>query len=267
VLFLLGGLSGVSFAAIPFDQQLTDTYYVVAHFHYVIFGAAVFPILGGLFYWFPKVSGRMYHEGAGQASFWLVFAGTTLTFFPMHILGLLGMPRRQYTYEHGLGWDTLNLLETIGAYILAAGLLLVVANLAVSLRRGEPAGADPWGGDTLEWSTSSPPPAYNYSVIPTVSSPYAMWDREDRAEDARRLERGEGVLERGHETPATTVLDAEADEIVAMPAESWSPIAVAGLTSVVFVMLLLGHWVTALVALGVAALALFGWLAKEPHAI
>jgi cytochrome c oxidase subunit I+III len=266
LMFIVGGLSGITFAAIPFDQQLTDTYYVVAHFHYVIFGAAVFPILGGFFYWFPKVTGRMYNERAGQLSFWLVFAGTTVTFFPMHILGLLGMPRRQYTYEHGLGWGTLNLLETLGAYLLAAGLLLVVANLVISLRRGARAGNDPWGGDTLEWSTSSPPPAYNYAVIPRVSSPYAMWDREDREEDARRLERGEGVLERGHETASTTVLDGEPDELLAMPSESWSPIVVAVLISAVFTMLLLAHWVTALVLVGVTLAALYGWLAREPHA-
>ena len=266
LMFIVGGLSVIIFAAIPFDQQLTDTYYVVAHFHYVIFGAAVFPILGGLFYWFPKVTGRMYHEGAGRLSFWLVFAGTTVTFFPMHILGLLGMPRRQYTYEHGLGWGTLNLIETLGAYLLATGLLLVVANLVISLRRGAPAGNDPWGGDTLEWSISSPPPAYNYAVIPRVSSPYAMWDREDREEDARRLERGEGVLERGHQTAATTVLDGEPDELLAMPSESWSPIAVAVLISAVFTMLLLAHWVTALVFAGATLVALYVWLAQEPHA-
>jgi cytochrome c oxidase subunit I+III len=267
VMFIVGGLSGITFAAIPVDQQLTDTFYVVAHFHYVIFGAAVFPILGGLYYWFPKVTGRLYHEGAGQISFWLTFAGSTLTFFPMHIVGLLGMPRRQYTYEHGLGWDAMNLLESIGAYLLAAGLLLVVANLVVSLRRGAPAGNDPWGGDTLEWSTTSPPPAYNYAVIPTVSSAYAMWDREDRAEDARRLERGEGVLDSGHEASASTALDADLDEVLAMPSESVWPILVAVFVSGMFAMLLLGHWVTALVVAGVALLALFAWLAKEPQAV
>src|SRR3954465_4239941 len=114
VLFMLGGLSGIMFAAIPFDQQLTDTYFVVAHFHYVIFGAAVFPVLGGMYYWFPKVTGRMYYERVGQLSFWLSFVGMNLTFFPMHILGLMGMPRRDYTYPSGLGWDTPNLIESIG---------------------------------------------------------------------------------------------------------------------------------------------------------
>src|SRR5207248_8408260 len=136
VLFVLGGLSGITFAAIPFDQQLTDTYFVVAHFPFVIFGAAVFPILGGLYYWFPKVTGRMYDERIGQLSFWLAFAGTALTFFPMHIVGLLGMPRRVYTYPNGLGWSGYNLVESIGAYVLASGLLLIVGNLLVSAFRG-----------------------------------------------------------------------------------------------------------------------------------
>jgi cytochrome c oxidase subunit 1/cytochrome c oxidase subunit I+III len=265
VMFMIGGLSGVMFAAIPFDQQVTDTYFVVAHFHYVIFGAAVFPVLGGMFYWFPKVTGRMYDERLGQTSFWLTFLGSTLTFFPMHIVGLIGMPRRQYTYPPGLGWSGYNLLESIGAYILAAGLLLIAFNLGRSLWRGPPAGDDPWGGDTLEWSTSSPPPAYNYAVIPRVTSPYAMWDREDREEDARRLSRGEGVLEAGHLTPASTVLDADYDETLSMPSSSPWPITLAAAVAGVFAMLLLGHYVTAGVFGGLALLALGAWHGDEPE--
>src|SRR5919198_996120 len=191
------------------------------------------------------------------------FARRKMVAFPLHIVGLLGMPRRQYTYPGGLGWTGYNLVETLGSYLLAAGLLLVAANLIVSLFRGARAGADPWGGDTLEWSTSSPPPAYNYAVIPRVSSPYAMWDREDREEDARRLERGEGVLEGGHQTASTTVLDGEPDELLAMPSESWSPIVVAVLISAVFTMLLLAHWVTALAFAGATLVALYVWLAQE----
>jgi cytochrome c oxidase subunit I+III len=266
VMFLIGGLSGVMFAAIPFDQQVTDTYFVVAHFHYVIFGAAVFPILGGIYYWFPKVTGRMYHERLGQASFWLTFLGTTLTFFPMHILGLIGMPRRQYTYPSGLGWSGYNLLETIGAYLLALGLLLIVVNLVMSLFKGERVGNDPWGGDTLEWATTSPPPPYNYPVIPKVTSPYAMWDRDDREEDARRLERGERVLELGHETPASTVLDAEWDEVLDMPSDSPWPITLAAATAGIFVMLLLGHYVTAAVFAAIGLLVLVAWHGQEPQA-
>ena len=265
-LFLLGGLSGITFAAIPFDQQLTDTYYVVAHFHYVIFGAAVFPLLGGMYYWFPKVTGRLYYERVGQASFWLSFVGMNLTFFPMHIVGLLGMPRRQYTYPEGLGWTGYNLVETLGAYLLAAGLLLVVANLAVSLFRGAAAGNDPWGGDTLEWSTRSPPPAYNYAVIPRVTSPYAMWDREDRDADIRDLGGGgERVLEEGHETPASTVLDADPDEILDMPSKSWSPVILAVVLAAGFTMLLTKHYVVAATCAALALLVLAGWHWKEPQ--
>ncbi|MDX6655366.1 MAG: cytochrome c oxidase subunit [Solirubrobacteraceae bacterium] len=265
VFFLLGGLSGVAFAAIPFDQQLTDTYFVVAHFHFVIFGAAVFPILGGLHYWFPKVTGRMYHEGVGVLSFWLAFAGTALTFFPMHIAGLLGMPRRVYTYPADLGWSGLNLLESIGAYVLSAGLLLIAANLLVSLRRGAIAGPDPWHGPTLEWTIPSPPPAYNFAVIPQVTSPYANWDEQDRAADLRALDAGERVLEQGHETPSSTVLDAEWDEALDMPSESGWPILLAATLALVFTMLLLGHWVTASVFAGLLGLVLFAWHLEEPQ--
>jgi cytochrome c oxidase subunit 1/cytochrome c oxidase subunit I+III len=265
VVFILGGLSGITFAAIPFDQQLTDTYYVVAHFHYVIFGAAVFPLLGGMYYWFPKVTGRMYYERWGQASFWLTFVGMNLTFFPMHIVGLEGMPRRQYTYPPDLGWTGLNLLETIGAYLLAAGLVIVVVNLTVSRFRGARVGNDPWEGDTLEWATASPPPAYNYAVIPRVTSPYAMWDREDRDADIRDLARGERVLERGHETPASTVVDAEWDEILEMPSSSpWPPLLALSL-AVIFVFLLLRQWIPAAIFVVVSLAVLAAWHDKEPQ--
>jgi cytochrome c oxidase subunit I+III len=265
VLFILGGLSGVTFAAIPFDQQTTDTYYVVAHFHYVIFGAAVFPLLGGMYYWFPKVTGRMYHEGWGKAGFWLTFVGTNITFFPMHILGLDGMPRRDYTYGPEMGWTGLNLIETLGAYLLALGLLSVFANLAISLFKGERAGNDPWEGDTLEWSTTSPPPAYNYAVIPTVSSPYAMWDTDDREEDARNLERGRKTLEQGHETAASTAVDADWDEVLEMPSHSGWPPLVALAMAGVFAMVILQQWLAAAVFIAVLALTVAGFNLKEPE--
>jgi cytochrome c oxidase subunit I+III len=266
VFFIIGGLSGIMFAAIPFDQQLTDTYFVVAHFHFIIFGAAVFPLLGGLYYWFPKVTGRLYHEGIGKLSFWLSFVGSALTFMPMHIVGLLGMPRRQYTYAPHLGWDSYNLAETIGAYILAAGLVLLVANLVVSYFRGAPAGPDPFGGATLEWSTTSPPPDYNYPVIPTVSSAYPMWDADDREEDVRKLARGEMTLETGHETPASSVLDAELDEVLGMPSDSPWPAITALMITGIFAMLLTGHLVAVAAFLGLFALGLLGWHAVEAHA-
>jgi cytochrome c oxidase subunit I+III len=263
--FLMGGLTGVMFAAIPFDQQLTDTYFVVAHFHFVIFGAAVFPILGGIYYWFPKVTGKMYYERLGQVSFFVTFAGTLLLFFPMHILGLVGMPRRDYTYPAGMGWDGYNLLETIGGYITAIGLFMIVGNLVVSLFKGAPAGPDPFEGDTLEWSTPSPPPSYNFAVVPRVSSPYAMWDKEEREKDRARLETGDMTLQQGHETQATTVVDAEFDEILDMPSDSAAPVLLALAVTGIFVMLLTGHVFVAIGFAVLAACALAFWHLAEPQ--
>jgi cytochrome c oxidase subunit 1/cytochrome c oxidase subunit I+III len=254
-LFVIGGLSGIMFAAIPFDQATTDTYFVVAHFHFIIFGAAVFPILGGMYYWFPKVTGRMYHERWAQASFWVTFAGTLLTFFPMHLVGLDGMTRRVYTYHSGFGWGTSNLLETIGSFVLTAGLLMIFANLAWSRFRGAPAGPDPFYGGTLEWTTSSPPPPYNFAVIPTVASPYPNWDPVAPAV----------ALDGGHETLATTVRDGMPDEVLDMPAESGWPIVLAAVVSLVFVMLLTLHVLVAGMLAGVAALVLVAWHTHEPE--
>ncbi|MBV9049357.1 MAG: cbb3-type cytochrome c oxidase subunit I, partial [Solirubrobacterales bacterium] len=266
VYFIIGGLSGVSVAAIPFDQQVHDSYYIVAHFHFVIFGAAVFPILGGMYFWFPKLTGKLYHEAIGKISFWLTFIGTFITFFPMHIVGILGMPRRNYTYPPGMGWTLLNFIESIGAYILAAGLVLIVANLGISLFRGPESGNDPFEGDTLEWSTTSPPPPYNYAVIPTISSAYPMWDKDDRERDNRRLDRGEGVLELGHETPATTVQDAQLDEILSMPSHSAWPVVSALTLAGIFAMLLMAHYWIAVGFLVLGGLSLIGWHSKEAHA-
>jgi cytochrome c oxidase subunit I len=263
--FVLGGLSGIMFAAIPFDQATTDTYFVVAHFHFIIFGAAVFPILGGMYYWFPKVTGRMYHEGVAKASFWVAFVGTALTFFPMHMLGLLGMTRRIYTYPESMGWGAYNLSETVGAFILTAGLLLIFANLAYSLFRGPAAGPDPFRGGTLEWATTSPPPPYNFPVIPVVRSAYPNWDREDREADRGRLRRGELVFDQGHETPAATVVDAVPDEVLEMPSESPWPLVLSICTAGLFVMLLVRHYAVAGVFALLVLLALAAWHWKEPQ--
>jgi cytochrome c oxidase subunit 1/cytochrome c oxidase subunit I+III len=265
IYFILGGLSGITLAAIPFDQQVHDSYYVIAHFHMVIFGAAVYPILGGMYYWFPKVTGRMYSERWGKVSFWMTFVGTLVTFFPMHIVGLLGMPRRNYTYPAHMGWTLLNFMESTGAYILAAGLLLIVLNLFISMVFGAEAD-DPFHGDTLEWSASSPPPPYNFVVIPTVTSPYGMYDTDDRDLDNKRLARGEGLLDEGHETPTTTVQDAELVDILAMPPHSiWPPVCALALSGM-FAMLLLVHYWIAGAFLLLGGLALFAWHSHEEHA-
>jgi cytochrome c oxidase subunit I len=265
VTFVIGGVTGVMFAVVPFDQQVTDTYFVVAHFHYVLFGGAVFPIFAGLHYWWPKITGRMYHEVLGWISFWIFFIGFNLTFFPMHIAGLLGMPRRIYTYPSGMGWGIYNLLETIGAFTLALGILLVVVNLLSSLRWGEPAGPDPWGGETLEWVTTSPPPEYNFPVVPKVRSNSPGWDAADREDDRRRLARAELVLAEGHEALATTVLDADADQILEMPPESPWPLMLAVALALGFTMLLISHFFAAAIAGGLTLAALAGWHSQTPQ--
>jgi cytochrome c oxidase subunit 1/cytochrome c oxidase subunit I+III len=264
-MFVTGGLTGIMFLAIPFDQQVTDTYFVIAHFHYIIFGAAVFPLFGGMYYWFPKVTGKLYFELPGQISFWVLFVGTNLLFFPMHIVGLLGMPRRVYTYPSGLGWSAYNLAETIGGFVTLAGILLLLGNLLVSYFRGAPAGPDPWHGPTLEWTTTSPPPDYNYAVIPKVTSAYPNWDPADRFEDRRKLDRGVLVLDEGHEQPATSPVDGLLSEIVEMPHESPWPILLAACVSFVFVMLVLQKFGVAGIAGVLCVLALVGWHWTEPQ--
>ena len=166
-------------ASVPFDLQAHDTYFVVAHLHYVLLGGAVFPLIGGIHYWFPKVTGRMMSERLGRWSFWLLFIGVNVTFFPMHILGLEGMTRRIYTYSEAMGWGSLNLLASCGAAIIVLGMTVFAVNLLRSLMRGEIAGPNPWGADTLEWATTSPPPPYNFVDTLVVTSRDGLWAYDD----------------------------------------------------------------------------------------
>ncbi|EAQ77022.1 cytochrome c oxidase subunit I [Blastopirellula marina] len=175
-MFLIGGLTGIMLATVPVDWQVSDSYFLVAHFHYVLFGGSLFALMGGCYYWFPKATGKMLSETLGAWHFWLLFVGFNLLFGPMHIAGIMGMPRRVYTYEAGQGWDFWNQLSTIGAFIMGIGFLIFFINLVLSLRSGQKAGDDPWDAWTLEWATSSPPASYNFEQIPTVRSRRPLWD-------------------------------------------------------------------------------------------
>jgi heme/copper-type cytochrome/quinol oxidase subunit 1 len=177
-MFVIGGLTGVSLAVVPIDLQVTDSYYVVAHLHYVLFGGTMLGLFAGAYYWFPKMTGRLLSERLGRWHFWATFVGLNLTFLPMHWLGVQGMARRMFTYAATTGWGAVNLVETIGAVFLAAAMLVFAVNVARSIRGGEIAGDDPWDAFTLEWATTSPPPPENFAALPEVRGRRPLWERK-----------------------------------------------------------------------------------------
>jgi cytochrome c oxidase subunit 1 len=211
---------------VPSDWQQTDTYFVVAHFHYVLFGGLVFAIFGGLHYWHPKVFGRMLNDTLGKACFWLMLIGFNLTFFPMHFLGFEGQPRRTYTYPEGFGWETLNLVETIGAFVIALAVLVYIANVVYSTRRGPIAPADPWDARTLEWTTPSPPPEYNFAEVPVVSHRDELWHRKYTEDDQGMLVRLPAGAAVDVEEPRTGG-DDHGDHHIHMPSPSIFPMILA----------------------------------------
>lgn len=213
-IFVLGGLTGVMLAVVPFDWQVHDTFFIVAHFHYVLIGGVVFPIFAGLHYWLPKITGRMLSDALGKWSFWLTFVGFNITFLPMHNMGLLGMPRRIYTYPRQLDLDGYNIVASAGSALLAAGFLLFVVNFIFSLRRGSEAGENPWYADTLEWSVQSPPPVYGHLTPPAVQARHPLWLKGALAEENGALKR---VREALSAEPAQWRATLSTDAITAMP--------------------------------------------------
>ena len=267
IIFLLGGLTGVMVAVMPFDWQVTDSYFIVAHFHYVLNGAVVFPIFGALYYWLPKMTGRMLSERLGKWSFWTMLVGFNASFFPMHILGLLGMPRRIYTYKSGLGWDGLNALVSVGGAVFGIGTGITLVNVAWNHFKGTKAPANPWQADTLEWATTSPPPDHNFTVMPVVHSRHPLWDDDppldvetpDAAPGAPGAFGREGALAR--QSALVEGIESRPDQALKVPEPTYVPFWVAFAMAVFFVGLLVKATVVLVAGLvvGIAVLLLWTW--------
>jgi cytochrome c oxidase subunit I+III len=252
-IFILGGLTGVMLASVSLDTQAHDTFFVVAHLHYVLIGGAIFPLLGAIHYWYPKWTGRMFSETLGRLSCLLLFIGFNLTFYPMHHLGLGGMPRRVYTYRPETGWGPLNMLATVGAFTMGVSILVMVINLLRSRTRGAPAGPNPWNAGTLEWATTSPPPAYSFQHLPTCEGSEPVWENSADAAVVINLDTDK------REVLCTTTLDAVPHHRYEMSGDSWLPLVVAAGTGVVFIGGGIFHPKYVLYGLAIAAFGLVIW--------
>jgi cytochrome c oxidase subunit 1 len=252
-ILLLGGLTGLMLASVSLDYQLHDTFFVVAHLHYVLLGGAVFPLFGAFYYWFPKFTGRMLSERLGRWNFWLFFIGFNVAFFPMHVLGLQGMTRRIYTYPKEMGWDNLNLTATIGAFTIAVSVLLFIVNVVYSRRHGEIAASDPWGAGTLEWSVASPPPMGNFPLMPVVHGRYPLWQKP--VEPTHVI----GLANDEREVLITSVADAELDHRLWLPRPTVWPFLAAVATTIFFIGSIFTPWavVWGAVPVAIAATAWF----------
>jgi cytochrome c oxidase subunit 1 len=250
-MFVIGGLSGVTHSVVPADTQQHDTYYVVAHFHYVLFGGAVLGLFAGLYYWWPKITGRLLDERLGKWNFWVMFIGFNMTFGPMHVLGLNGMPRRTYTYPRGLGFEFWNLMATVGAFLIALSVAIFLWNAIRTRTKGEIAGADPWDGRTLEWSTPSPTPVYNFAEVPHVETEDAWWHAKYTEDDE------------GHAVARSNPPDPEAGPTtdIHLPSPSYYPaLAAFGLFLIILGLVYMPvGLVLSGAGMGVTLWGLFGW--------
>ena len=252
IVFVIGGMTGIMIASVPFDSQVHDTYFIVAHFHYVILGGVVFPLFGACYYWFPKITGRLMSETLGKWQFWLFFVGVNVTFFPMHLLGLDGMPRRVYTYLPEMGWGKLNLLATVGSWFIATSVIVFLVNVARSWKGGAVAGPNPWGASSLEWATTSPPPAWNFHPVPVVQGRAPLWESGDEMPVAT------GLATDRREVLITTALDAEPDNRHEHPGESHWPLVMAIAVGVTFIGAIFTPWAY-VVGFIFSAVAFGGW--------
>ena len=260
IIFVCGGLTGVMLALVPFDWQVHDTQFVVAHFHYVLIGGMLFPLIAGLYYWLPHFSGRMASERLGKWGFWLVFIGFNMTFLIMHWTGLLGMPRRVYTYETGLGWDMPNLISSIGSFIMVIGIATLLLDLILHYRYGKPAGQNPWQADTLEWATSLPPNPYNFVSLPKITDRHPLWRDPNLRESIARGDHALTVIDHGRrETWGVDPLTGKVREIVHLPGNSWLPFIAACCIAVLCLSLLTKVYLLALVACFASVVVLLRW--------
>jgi len=261
-MFIIGGLSGVTHSVVPHDTQQQDTYYVVAHFHYVLFGGAMFGLFSGVYYWFPKLTGRFMSEKLGKLHFWLMMIGFNLTFGPMHILGLKGMPRRYYTYQADKGWSLWNMVSTVGAFMIAASILVFMRNWSHSKRKGKIASADPWDGRTLEWTIPSPPPEYNFAEIPLVQARDDFWHRK-YTEDAkgRPVPIPVGAAEGTPEAPG---VHDDAGHGIHLPSPSYFPLIAALGMPMMGYSVILSSWALFALATVVTLGGFYGWILEPP---
>jgi cytochrome c oxidase subunit I+III len=250
--FVNGGITGVMLASVAFDKQAHDTFFVVAHLHYVLIGGGVMPLFGAFYFWFPKITGRMLDERLGKVNFWLFLIGVNVAFFPMHVLGLEGMPRRVYTYLSSTGWGPLNLVSTIGAYVIALSVVVFLVNVIKSWIGGEAAGHNPWNSSGLEWATSSPPPPYNFVHVPVTTSRHPLWDTDVH------LPVMTGLRSDRREVLITTTFDARPDHRHEDPEPSIWPLYLALCMGLTFIGSIFSPYLV-LVGLGASLPGLLAW--------